>query len=654
MDDVQSFVYDFFLERHIALKENWLSDVLSFLTAHLVDRNQAALLSDPSRIANFVYEQWKYADIEDTTYPWLKQLSISSDTKKIYLSQPVVLQINSIVDIGTSFYSQFSALVYEFVDNTGFEALPELEHGDGMKNLEAKPRRMLSFVVSDGETQLKAIEYHSIKSLSLLTPPGSKILLIPPILCRRGVLLLKPGNVQFLGGDVEVYFSTGRPLQVMSEKLKIPIPMSKKQTDDFSEPMRTNEFPVLPADQSSRKQDSEVDVGGSGGNDPIPYDDEGLDDGANNNEEDIDQAYEDAGVEDDDDYVPGSPVPGTSKFEGPCAVGDIPPCRVQSSSKPVAEIPPMKPTKAPDRRNELHNRISHLELEETPPDFEAELARSRLSSTSRMLHATSSDAGSNKARQSSDGRVIRERPSSPLAEFSESSYSASRKRSSNAASLLSLCESEMDTSGVKQTAFTPFDPSRRPVKLGIQGFLQPEARSSTNDVIKRETATENVYKKVKIEVIDLDDDDIEEQKVAALPVVVSSADTTQSLSDSLTSQASNPENELVTKFQRLNIVRLAEAAKQMRWAVGSSRKMVQAIILDIVDPLRIVDGLWTMKVTLQDESVDSFMCLVDSFTLSSLIGLTPGEAMEVRASSDVARRKMASVAWPRSRSSFDV
>lgn len=85
--------------------------------------------------------------------------------------------------------------------------------------------------------------------------------------------------------------------------------------------------------------------------------------------------------------------------------------------------------------------------------------------------------------------------------------------------------------------------------------------------------------------------------------------------------------------------------------------------------------MFSFQVTLQDESVDSFMCLVDSFTLSSLIGLTPGEAMvshcpvqvlfgtktngqyghrfgsktspqfthtlfqEVRASSDVARRK---------------
>ncbi|VDP05516.1 unnamed protein product [Heligmosomoides polygyrus] len=220
---------------------------------------------------------------------------------------------------------------------------------------------------------------------------------------------------------------------------------------------------------------------------------------------------------------------GAEASVDPCAVGDIPPCRVQSSSKPVAEIPPMKPTKAPDRRNELHNRISHLELEETPPDFEAELAHQGCYMPLRLMPD----------RIKHDNLV--------MAELSESGR-------------------------------------RHP----LLSFLRV-----------RTAQVENGRQML----------------------------------------ASNPENELVTKFQRLNIVRLAEAAKQMRWAVGSSRKMVQAIILDIVDPLRIVDGLWTMKVTLQDESVDSFMCLVDSFTLSSLIGLTPGEAMEVRASSDVARRK---------------
>ncbi|KHJ98497.1 hypothetical protein OESDEN_01514 [Oesophagostomum dentatum] len=77
----------------------------------------------------------------------------------------------------------------------------------------------------------------------------------------------------------------------------------------------------------------------------------------------------------------------------------------------------------------------------------------------------------------------------------------------------------------------------------------------------------------------------------------------------------------------------------MRFAVGSCCKTVQAVVVDIVDSLRIVDGMWTMKVTIQDESCDKLLCFIDNASLTSLIGLTPQEAMEVRASSDINRRR---------------
>ncbi|KAJ1372362.1 hypothetical protein KIN20_034501 [Parelaphostrongylus tenuis] len=227
MEDILSFVFDFFMERHIVLKEEWISNVLAFLISFFEAELKGYAPENPKSVASLMYEQWKYTDISDSTYPLLKQLGIDGNAHKVYVRQPLVLQVTSIVDIGASFHSQFCALVHEFVDNTGFEPLPDMERGRGLEDFEAKPRRMLSFTVSDGETTLRAIEYHSIKSLSLLTKPGCKILLIPPILCRKGVFLLKPSNVQLLGGDVQSLFMTGRPLQVMSEKLNLPIPASK-------------------------------------------------------------------------------------------------------------------------------------------------------------------------------------------------------------------------------------------------------------------------------------------------------------------------------------------------------------------------------------------------------------------------------------------
>uniref|UniRef100_A0A1I7XLP6 RMI1_C domain-containing protein n=1 Tax=Heterorhabditis bacteriophora TaxID=37862 RepID=A0A1I7XLP6_HETBA len=65
----------------------------------------------------------------------------------------------------------------------------------------------------------------------------------------------------------------------------------------------------------------------------------------------------------------------------------------------------------------------------------------------------------------------------------------------------------------------------------------------------------------------------------------------------------------------------------------------KAVVSDVTESLRVVDGMWTMKVVLQDESLDGISCLVDHSTLSGLIGLSPEEAMAIRSSSDISRRQ---------------
>ncbi|KAK6053683.1 hypothetical protein COOONC_08813 [Cooperia oncophora] len=92
MEDVAPLVFDFFMERHIVLKEEWLSDVLTFL-ASFFERKTKDVLDDPLRIASLVFEQWKYADLEDSTYPLLGQLSINRDTRKTLINQPLILQV---------------------------------------------------------------------------------------------------------------------------------------------------------------------------------------------------------------------------------------------------------------------------------------------------------------------------------------------------------------------------------------------------------------------------------------------------------------------------------------------------------------------------------------------------------------------------------
>ena len=64
---------------------------------------------------------------------------------------------------------------------------------------------MLKLDLSDGYSTVTAIEFEScsnkLKEKSLL--PGTKIKLIGPLTVRRGTILLRPKNIQLLGGYVE-------------------------------------------------------------------------------------------------------------------------------------------------------------------------------------------------------------------------------------------------------------------------------------------------------------------------------------------------------------------------------------------------------------------------------------------------------------------
>ncbi|GMS80271.1 hypothetical protein PENTCL1PPCAC_2446 [Pristionchus entomophagus] len=81
--------------------------------------------------------------------------------------------------------------------------------------------------LSDGERELKGMERRSIPSLSLLTSPGCKVVLHPPLICRKGVFLLNSLNIQVLGGDDPDLMETGRPLTVMARLLKREIPKKR-------------------------------------------------------------------------------------------------------------------------------------------------------------------------------------------------------------------------------------------------------------------------------------------------------------------------------------------------------------------------------------------------------------------------------------------
>ncbi|CAG9540517.1 unnamed protein product [Cercopithifilaria johnstoni] len=98
---------------------------------------------------------------------------------------------------------------------------------------------------------------------------------------------------------------------------------------------------------------------------------------------------------------------------------------------------------------------------------------------------------------------------------------------------------------------------------------------------------------------------------------------------------------VVVAYKRLGVDSIAAALRAMRYAVGPRRKMLAAVMeTKPLEPLHVNnDGLWALTVALSDESYECLTCLVSHKFLVELIGWTPDEALDARASKDSARRK---------------
>ncbi len=112
-------------------------------------------------------------------------------------------------------------------------------------------QRMLRLYCTDGLNEsVPAVEYKPIHTLSLLTPPGTKIA-IRDVWVRRGMLMLVPGGVQILGGEVQPLIAqekqrkmefvarlTGKLLPQESQEQKAPVVDDEPLVIEEEEPIQ--------------------------------------------------------------------------------------------------------------------------------------------------------------------------------------------------------------------------------------------------------------------------------------------------------------------------------------------------------------------------------------------------------------------------------
>ncbi|XP_062399581.1 recQ-mediated genome instability protein 1 [Sardina pilchardus] len=196
---------------HVCVPEGWLQACVEWLQQEMGGRP----LTLP-QLQQQVLEQWLQTDLRSLGVSSLP--AAVSEALKTELQGNLCVQLDSLQDVSQPAYTQLQRLRGSERDNDQIGAATQATQ----RPWEAAPTRMLMLQLTDGVRSVEAMEYRPVPQLNTRLPAGTKLLLRGPITCRLGVLLLKPQNVQVLGGEVEELLHTNTQAQVLSRALGLP------------------------------------------------------------------------------------------------------------------------------------------------------------------------------------------------------------------------------------------------------------------------------------------------------------------------------------------------------------------------------------------------------------------------------------------------
>ncbi|KAG8595898.1 hypothetical protein GDO81_001666 [Engystomops pustulosus] len=195
---------------HIKVPDPWLEACINWIQ----EENCGSSMSQ-AEINKQVFEQWLLTDLRDLEHQVLPAGVLNS--QKFELSGLYAIQIDSLVDVSLPAYSQLQKLRGRENANDQVTATTQATQ----HSWESKPSRMLMLQLTDGIHNIQGMEYQTVPVLHAGLPPGTKILLQGTIMCRLGVLLLKPDNVKVLGGEVEALMAEYSQDKVLSRLIGV-------------------------------------------------------------------------------------------------------------------------------------------------------------------------------------------------------------------------------------------------------------------------------------------------------------------------------------------------------------------------------------------------------------------------------------------------
>ncbi|KAG5347071.1 RMI1 protein, partial [Acromyrmex charruanus] len=193
------------------MNDAWLRDCVEFFI-----RDKVSHQITDKHIFEFVEGQWQLSDLREINNEnGCLPRNLAQQTH-IVLTGTYILQVDKMYDIASSKYKQLCEI--RKIDNQNLEVKEE----EQPMEWQPKGRRMMQLCLTDGVQDVTAIEYTSLKQITDILLPGYKVMIIGPIQCRRGVILLEDGKYKEVGGEVETLLKSNALENVLARALGEP------------------------------------------------------------------------------------------------------------------------------------------------------------------------------------------------------------------------------------------------------------------------------------------------------------------------------------------------------------------------------------------------------------------------------------------------
>ena len=195
-DEALSLVQAHFKRHHLHASDDWMKACVDWCLSETPNLNKIKLVES-------VRSQWLDTDIRTEGVQSRPQISPNAmhpdSLKPPPLQGPVVLQVCEAIDVSKPAYNQLQIL--NKIDNQNLEICADRTQVKSWQP--PPPTRTLKLKLSDGFRTIDALEFERCSDLKDPVPLGLKLSLKNETEIRRGTLMLRPKNLNVLGGVVE-------------------------------------------------------------------------------------------------------------------------------------------------------------------------------------------------------------------------------------------------------------------------------------------------------------------------------------------------------------------------------------------------------------------------------------------------------------------